>query len=103
MFEHFSNRKRITALEETCERLSREVNSIKLEWASTLDKLQQIAGRMAKRAALAQEKEDMLMGEHPESEASGTAGTAPTSLSARQQEINKRILGRRTLVTRNGA
>ena len=103
MFEHFSNKRRIADLEERFEKLTRDYNALKLEWSSTLDKLQQIAGRMAKRAALAQEKEDMLMGEHPESAASGTAGTAPTSLSPRQQEINQRIIGRRSLVTRNGA
>jgi hypothetical protein len=99
VFEHFSNKRRIADLEERFEKLTRDYNALKLEWASTLDKLQQIAGRMAKRAALQQEKEDLLMGGDA---APDPAGTAPTSLSPRQQEINRQLLGRRSLATRNG-
>jgi len=102
VFEHFSNKRRIAELEESLGKLQREFSGLQLEWANTLDKLNHIAGRMAKRAALAQEKEDLLMN-GAESESSAPAGAATTSLSPRQQEINQRILGRRSLVTRNGA
>ncbi len=33
MFHEFSNRKRIVALEEAFEKLQRDFNSLKLEWA----------------------------------------------------------------------
>jgi len=99
MFEHFSNKRKITDLEERFEKLARDFNALKLDWANTLDKLQSMAGRLAKRNALAQEKEELLMGK---GEAPDTAGTATTSLSPTQQAHNSRILARRSLVTRNG-
>jgi hypothetical protein len=99
VFEHFSNKRRIAELEERFEKLTRDYNALKLEWASTLDKLQQIAGRMAKRAALQQEKEDLLMGGSEQGE---TASSTPSTLTPRQQEINRQLIGRRSLATRNG-
>jgi hypothetical protein len=93
MFEHFSNRKRIVALEEAFEKLQRDFNHLKLEWADALEKMTRMAGRVAKRAALAQEKEDLLMGVQPEGELP-SAGL-PFRLTPRQRLIQDQIAARR--------
>jgi hypothetical protein len=93
MFEHFSNRKRIAALEEHFEKLQRDFNALKLEWADALEKITRMAGRVAKRAALAQEKEDLLMGVQPQPELP-SAGP-PFRLTPRQRLIQDQIAARR--------
>jgi predicted mannosyl-3-phosphoglycerate phosphatase (HAD superfamily) len=93
MFEHFSNRKRIAALEEAFEKLARDFNALKLEWADALEKITRMAGRVAKRAALAQEKEDLLMGVQPTGEP--PSASLPFRLTPRQRLIQEQIAARR--------
>lgn len=90
MFEHFSNKRRIEQLEEDFGKLRREFSALQLEWLSTLDKLKSVMGRMVKREALSQEKEDLLMGTPPEP-ANGQLST----LSPRQRIIQAQIEARR--------
>jgi len=98
MFEHFSNRKRIVALEEAFEKLQRDFNHLKLEWADALEKITRMAGRVAKRSALAQEKEDLLMGVQPQVERP-SAGP-PFALTPRQRLIQEQIAARRAASNR---
>jgi len=88
VFEHFSNKRKIEALQEDFATLRREFNSLKLDWENTQNKLLHVMGRMNKRAALAQEKEDALMG-LPANETTGQP------LTPRQQLINSQIAARR--------
>src|SRR5713226_1005338 len=98
MFHEFSNRKRIVALEEAFEKLQRDFNALKLEWADALEKITRMAGRVAKRAALAQEKEDALMDKDANGAASelldAQAGL-PGILTPRMRTINAQIAARR--------
>jgi hypothetical protein len=91
VFEHFSNKRRIAELEERFEKLTRDFNALKLEWADSLDRLQRMAGRINKRAALAQEKEDALMG--VPADASNDQSTA--NLTPRARLIQEQIMQRR--------
>jgi len=88
VFEHFSNKRKIEGLQEDFAKLQREFTSLQLEWQNTLNKLLHITGRMNKRAALAQEKEDALMGEL-------TPPANAPSLTPRQQLIASQIASRR--------
>jgi len=88
VFEHFSNKRKIEALQEDFATLRREFNSLKLDWENTQNKLLHVMGRMNKRAALAQEKEDALMGITAETPAVST-------LTPRQRLINEQIARRR--------
>jgi hypothetical protein len=93
--------KRIQALEETFEKLQRDFNALKLEWADALEKITRMAGRVAKRSALMQEKEDLLMGkELPEVRPDGQQDL-PGILTPRQARINAQIAARRQQM-RNG-
>jgi hypothetical protein len=88
VFEHFSNKRKIEALQEDFATLRREFNSLKLDWENTQNKLLHVMGRMNKRAALAQEKEDALMGVT-------ATDVTPTTLTPRQRLINEQIARRR--------
>ncbi len=105
MFHEFSNRKRIEALEERFEKLQRDFNALKLEWADALEKITRMAGRVAKRAALAQEKEDALMG-NPADAANGELRdpqmNLPGILTPRMALINRQIAARRALLKQGG-
>jgi hypothetical protein len=99
MFERFTLKgqlknalERIEELEEGLRTLRGKVGGLELEWANTLDKLNHIAGRMAKRAALAQEKEDALMGELP---SAGEPAAGLSTLSPRARLIQQQVLARR--------
>jgi|SRR5467141_79452 len=90
MFEGLKHKRRIDDLEERFEKLARDFNALKLDWADTLDKLTRIAGRISKRAALSQEKEDALMG-LPQDDPNQLG----LPLSPRQELMNRQILARR--------
>jgi len=101
MFDENKNRKRIESLEERFEKLQRDYNSLKLEWADALEKITRMAGRVAKRSALMQEKEDLLMGQElPEVRPDGQQ-ELPGVLTPRQARINAQIAARRQQI-RNG-
>jgi hypothetical protein len=107
MLEHFSNRKRILELEERFEKLQRDFHALQMDWANQLDKLQQMAGRIAKRTALlSQEREDAMMGKGSDHSTAELVEPQPLSgLSPRASEIQARILARRNRMTvqpRNG-
>lgn len=99
MFEHFSLKRRVSELEEGLEKLQREHKSLGLEWQNTLDKLNQIVGRINKRAALSQEKEDALMGKDPALEESAAGGVP---LSPKAALIQQQILQRRRMLNNGG-
>ena|SRR5260370_3367158 len=98
MFEHFSNRKRLAELEERFEKIQRDFTALKLEWADALDKITRMAGRVAKRAALAQEKEDAMMGMGTNGQHNPAQGNLPGILTPRQELINRQIAARRALI-----
>jgi len=102
MFHEFSNRKRIVALEEAFEKLQRDFNALKLEWADALEKITRMAGRVAKRAALAQEKEDLLMGKDANGEISDPQIPLPGILTPRMRTINAQIAARRQHLIQGG-
>ncbi len=95
VFEHFSNKRKIEELQEDFAKLKREFAGLTLEWQNTLNKLLHITGRMNKRAALAQEREDAMMGELPVVESG-------RPLTPRQQLINAQIASRRAQNNPNG-
>ncbi len=103
MFSEHSNKKRILELEERFEKLQRDYTALKLEWADALEKITRMAGRVAKRAQLAQEKEDALMGEASAVQ-DGTDGQMPLPgiLTPRQRLINEQIARRRASVQNGG-
>ncbi len=100
MFSEYSNKKRILELEERFERLQRDYTALKLEWADALEKITRMAGRVAKRAALAQEKEDALMGS-PETR-DGVQPSLPGILTTKQAIINAQIARRRAEIANGG-
>jgi len=99
MFSEYSNKKRIVELEERFEKLQRDYTALKLEWADALEKITRMAGRVAKRAALAQEKEDALMGpgEKPDGQL-----PLPGVLTTKQAIINAQIARRRAEIANGG-
>ena len=99
MFSEYSNKKRILELEERFEKLQRDYTALKLEWADALEKITRMAGRVAKRAALAQEKEDALMGpgEKPDGQL-----PLPGVLTTKQAIINAQIARRRAELANGG-
>jgi hypothetical protein len=101
MFSEYSNKKRIVELEERFEKLQRDYTSLKLEWADALEKITRMAGRVAKRAALAQEKEDALMGPAVEPKPDGQM-PLPGILTTKQAIINAQIARRRADLANGG-
>jgi hypothetical protein len=102
MFERFSHRRRLNELEEAVAKLQRDVSRLDLELTDTLSKLRSLMGRVVKREALAQEREDAMMGISPkgESPSSHPHGPEPVpgsggNLTPRQREIQQQILRRR--------
>ena len=102
MFQENSNRKRIVELEEQFERLKRDYTALKLEWADALEKITRMAGRVAKRAALAQEKEDALMGGGGPTAVPDAQMPLPGILTPRQARINAQIAERRKTLAAGG-
>ncbi|SRR5260370_31924522 len=102
MFGELKNTKRIQALEESFEKLQRDFNALKLEWADALEKITRMAGRIAKRSALMQQKEDLLMGKDlPEVPPDGQQ-ELPGILTPRQARINAQIAARRHRIQNGG-
>jgi hypothetical protein len=92
MFEHFSLKRRVAELEEAFGKLQRKQSALDLEWQNTLDKLNQIVGRINKRSALiSQEKEDALMGK----ETQDLVPESAVPLSPRARLIQEQVLSRR--------
>lgn len=83
--------RRVQALEDDLAKLRREFQSLELEWSEAYDKLRRVVQRISKRAEILEKAES------PGASLAGGDGAdaAGTSLSARQQEINQRILSRR--------
>src|SRR5260370_14938521 len=98
MFDSLNHRKRITILEESFEKLQRDFNALKLEWADALEKITRMAGRVAKRSALMQEKEDLLMGKDTQ-ELGPEQLELPHVLTPRQALINRQIAARRRAIS----
>lgn len=94
MFERFSLHKRLLEVEERFAKLQREFNALQLEWNDTLERLNRMSGRIAKRAQAAQEREDAMMGIPPRTE-TDEAGEARGVLSPAQQRAQASVLARR--------
>ena len=92
MFAENRNRKRIEALEDGLEKMQRDLQSLKLEWLDTLARLQKMAGRVTKQAALAQEREDAMMGHVSEDDKAQLSFPGMTTKAAK---IQAQILARR--------
>src|SRR5260370_3492857 len=105
MFDSLNHRKRITILEESFEKLQRDFNALKREWADALEKITRMAGRVAKRSAIMQEKEDALMGKDVNGAASELLDTQiplPGVLTPRMRTINAQIAARRQHLLQGG-
>jgi len=101
MFSEHSNKKRILELEERFEKLQRDYTALKLEWADALEKITRMAGRVAKRAQIAQEKEDALMGGQPPAAPDGQMAL-PGILTTKQAIINAQVARRRAELANGG-
>lgn len=99
MFERFSHTRRIKALEEAVEKLQRDFQGLEMEWLNTQHKMKSIIGRVTKSEALAQEREDAMMGIPPKAGGPSLLPQAPGAphgmLTPRQREIQQEILKRR--------
>jgi hypothetical protein len=89
MFGLSRDEKRVKALEESIERIEASFKKLQIEWTETYDKFRQLHWRVAKRAKQLEEAS-----ETPESETTEASPQA-SSLSSRQEEVNRRILARR--------
>ena len=95
MFGLFKLAKRVKELEESLERIEHAFKKLEIDWAETYDKFRQLNWRVAKRAKQLEQASDA-----PESEI--TEASPQTSLSARQKELNDKILARRNRTGGNG-
>jgi hypothetical protein len=102
MFGELKNRKRISDLEEHFEKLQRDFNALKLEWADALEKITRMAGRVAKRSALMQEREDAMMGKDAQAPPVEGQLDLPGVLTPRQARINAQIAARRRQISNGG-
>lgn len=93
MFDSLKLRKRVLEVEEELGAVKKQLNSISLEWADTLDRLKSMLGRITKDRARA----EAARGPSPEQLALSDEDVAAghSSLSQRQETINQQILNRR--------
>lgn len=87
--DRFSTRYRLRVVEEALEKLDREVRGMQSEWANTLDKVNRMMGRLAKRAQIDARAEELS--EQAELPLTGR----PLTLSERQSRIQAEIEERR--------
>ncbi|SRR6266852_5382862 len=91
IFSRFFNQsKQIIELRQDVDALKHSVKKLDEEWSDYYDRFRRLLAKMAKRDERAN---DLLREEEPQP-AGGDGARAP-SLSARQREINERILARR--------
>jgi len=103
LFDAFATRKalkRLEELEDRCERLERDVKSVRLEWENSYDKLRILMGRVAKRAEMMHEKAESEGKLYPEAEDTPQDTTiVPSPVWARltpaQKRVQMQILARR--------
>ncbi|SRR5713101_7932835 len=87
---------RLAKLEESFEKIRRQMAGLELEWTDTLDRVKRLMGRIAKRAELVERAETP-----PQQGAEGFEGDSQAasnlgpSLTPHQLSINQRILARR--------
>ncbi len=89
MFGYFKVRREILELREDFEKLRRGYQTLQLEWSEAYDKIHHLMQRLAKRDALQKPQQPEAPIEQRED------GSAASSLSLRQQEINAQIMARR--------
>jgi len=94
MLRFFRQAKQIEELRQELDKQRRIVSGLELEWSDMHDRLRRMLAKISKRDERARAAEDAhdAGGE----EAAGNSPEQPTSLSARQQELNARILQRRS-------
>jgi DNA repair exonuclease SbcCD ATPase subunit len=95
MFGLFKLAKRVKELEESFERIEHAYKKLEIDWADTYDKFRQLHWRVAKRAKQLEQTPDAV-------ESEITEASPQTSLSARQKELNDKILARRNRTGGNG-
>ncbi len=87
---------RLTKLEESFEKLRRQMAGLELEWTDTLDRVKRLMGRIAKRADVVERAEAQTHVGAGEIEAGDSAGSNPgPQLTPSQLSIQARILARR--------
>jgi hypothetical protein len=91
--------KRVISLEDSFEKLKRDMRAVEAEWLDTLERNKRIMGRIFKRAAYIEDKES-------EAESSAASSAIPPNshdngglplpgLTPKQRLINSQILSRR--------
>ncbi len=85
-------KKDVENLQEDFAKLRREFQSLELEWTNAYEKLRQMMGRVAKRAELLRRETDA---EDGGTTTDGQSDARASGLTARQLELNQRILARR--------
>lgn len=91
----FSTERAIKELKERVDKLEHSARLLELEWSSTYDKFRSILARIAKRQSREAAPESETEAGFQEAEGIASPKTSASSLSARQREINERILMRR--------
>lgn len=92
MFDTLKLRKRVDELEDQVSDLRRKFAAIVLEWSDNLERLRRMLQRITKER---QRIEQLEPTSPPEELESGEPTTAGNGLTARQAEIQARILARR--------
>jgi len=103
IFRWFKHAKRLDDLEETCERLEKQLKNMEIEWSETYDKFRLLNMRVAKRV-------QRLDQDSSQEEPQGAEGEQPTeslsplmsSLSPRARQIQAQILARRARAQNGG-
>jgi len=86
---------RLTKLEESFEKLRRQMVGLELEWTDTLDRVKRLMGRIAKRAELVERAETPPQQGAEGLDVDGDTPTLGPSLSPHQLTVQQRILARR--------
>ena|SRR5467141_923643 len=93
--DSFSTRNRLRTLEEAFDALNRKVKGLETEWNETLDKMNRLHGRIAKRAQL-DSRRAPSNGEEPSPDAPAPdTGDGLLTTQERHARINASILARR--------
>lgn len=105
MFSWFKTRSQVNSdlsvLRQRCDVLERDFKRVELDWSDMYDRLRRVLMKISRRQQREDEREDTLRVEG-ENGAGGSATAVPSTLSARQLELNQRILNRRGRIPQKG-
>jgi chromosome segregation ATPase len=97
----FDQKKQIDALRQDVDELKRQFRGLELEWTSVYDSTRRMLAKISRRQQREDASEDTQRAEGENGATSGIE-SSPSSLSARQQELNARILARRARLPQKG-